>query len=786
MEHLDAPSIVLHRLESRSIKTVGQLAAYGFARLAAERGIGPQGVAALYQQVLRLDGVSQYLPAPPVMEQSIKHVKREESSERIEGVLYSPSLSTLCINGETLEHMLLREFIISALVQHPLGLTSEQLETLPVSYDVIMRLGDFVPVLADLVDEGEITLEGGVYQRKLPSFEEVVTRSFPSKRTAQIILMRAESHTLKEVGHAFDISRERVHQLASKDVVEPLLLRSREGRLANIYAHYDVTFEELSATFNADRSEWDMLKVFVHRHKQLLPFREILTDFSIPLAYRRRAQKTRTRDFIEIDGALIRLKRNEICRYLLKTYASEHELGEDEVLCLYNAFIEENGLAGRKDLELSPSYLRGTLHRINNVLTVQGRKLRYYDFEEHDVSSLLSQLNLHGLWDREFSARVFFIRQPKLMEEFGLLNEHELHNVIRRYIEDNPQGPLPIKVARRSPILYRGSPKGRDAQVLELARILSPISTKNLAHEYEKRYGVDPASFIANYTKCLEPFTSRGTVNLNVSLPPDSQLEQLGSMLTKNWYSLDQLEGIFASVCLGDNSALNSATLWTLGYTLYSDCAIRSSWDNLYSYYSSFFERPLVLKESLPEEIASSRSFVAYLWHQQKDLELLEYDEDTWITRKGLDALEIPLLDLRCFHDDVLSWCASNNEPYVTASFVRVQCPGLPLFSYDFADEFYSSVLCSFAKTGTSFSVRGTKVLALGDAEPSINGLLRHIVTSLGSAYVNDLERIILERYGIALDRNRIRERARKTNLYYASLIDRFYKNYDQFLSEVY
>lgn len=785
VELLEPPTTVLHRLQGRHIRTVGELATYGFARLADEKGIGTESVKALYQRVLGLEGVSQSPLIPAPTEQPSEHDAREEL-ERIEGVLLSPRLAVLRREEEPLEHALLRAFIISSLARHPLGLTAQQLESLPVSRDVRLRLGDFLPVLAELVNEGEVIREGDIYQRKLPPLKEVIASSSLPERVAQIILMRAASYTLEEVGRTFGITRERVRQLTSREAVEPLLLRSREGRLASVYAQYDATFEELAATFDANEHEWEVLRSFVHRHKRLLPFKEIALNPLVPPTYRQRAQELRTRGFIEIDGTLVQAKRNEICRHLLETHANERELSEDDVLRLYDELLKDKGLAKESGLKLSTSYLRGTLHRIDNVLTVQGRKLRYYDFEKHDIATLLAQLNLDGLENREFSARVFFLRQPELMEEFELLNEHELHNVIRRYAETSPQESLPVKIARRSPILYTGFPEGRDAQVLELARMLSPVSTKDLAREYEARYGVDPASFMANYMKCLEPFTSRGTINLNVSLPSDNELAQLKDALHKDWYSLGQLETIIASACPRGRDAFNSATLWALGYTLYTDCALRSSWDNLYTYYTSLFGQPLVHKGSLPEEVESARSFGAYLWHQLKSLELLDYDEETWITRKGLEALEISLSDLNAFYEDVRSWCVSTNELYATTHLVRTQCPKLALFSYDLTDEFYGSVLYALAKTGTSFSAQGTKVLTFGDARPSINGLLRHIVTSLGSAYVSDLERVMLERYGIALDQSRIREHARQTDLYYAVSIDRLYKSYDQFLSEVY
>lgn len=785
VELLEPPTNVLHRLRGRHIRTVGELATYGFARLAEEKGIGTESVKALYQRALSLEGVSNSPLIPAPTEQPAEHDTREEL-EHIEGVLLSPRLNVLLREEEPLKHALFRAFIISSLARHPLGLTAQQLESLPASRDVRLRLGDFMPVLAELVNEGEVAREGDIYQRKFPPLKEVIASCALPERVAQIILMRAAPHTLEEVGQAFGITRERVRQLTSRDAVEPLLRRSREGRLASVYAQYDATFEELAATFEADELEWGALRSFVRRHKQLLPFKVIVQDPLVPPMYRQRAQELRTRGFIEIDGTLVQAKRKEICHHLLKMHASEQELSEDDVLRLYDALLKDKGLAKESDLKLSASYLRGTLHRIDNVLTVQGRKLRYYDFEEHDIAALLAQLNLDGLENREFSARVFFFRQPELMEEFELLNEHELHNVIRRYAEANPQESLPVKIARRSPILYTGSPEGRDAQVLELARMLSPVSTKDLAREYEARYGVDPASFMANYIKCLEPFTSRGTINLNVSLPSDNELAQLRDALHKDWYSLGQLETIIPSACPRGRDAFNSATLWALGYTLYTDCALRSSWDNLYTYYTSLFDQPLINKGSLPEEVESARSFGAYLWHQLKNLELLDYDEENWITRKGLEALEISPSDLGAFYEDVRSWCVSNNELYATTHLVRTQCPKLALFSYDLADEFYGSVLYALAKTSTSFSVQGTKVLTFGDAQPSINGLLRHIVTSLGSAYVSDLERVMLERYGIALDQSRIREHARQTDLYYAGSIDRLYKSYDQFLSEVY
>lgn len=264
----------------------------------------------------------------------------------------------------------------------------------------------------------------------------------------------------------------------------------------------------------------------------------------------------------------------------------------------------------------------------------------------------------------------------------------------------------------------------------------------------------------------------------------ESAFDHLQADLDQDWYSLKAFRHA-ARTALGRQDDLPDDVLGRmLGFTVYADCALRSTWRSLEAFYSSLFQAPLVTHGSIPNAIHAAQSFKQYLFRRTDQMLLFDYDDETWITPDGLRELDIDRNAILAFARDAASACPSA-LPYLTIPWLRSAGTRIPLLEYELSDAFYESALMPRCTTLGRFTLCGRLVFAASNAIPRGRDFLTALVRRERSIQVDDLLDIFQADYAIPLTRSQLISLVRAAGLQYAPELDRVYIDHNQFIKEM-
>lgn len=255
--------------------------------------------------------------------------------------------------------------------------------------------------------------------------------------------------------------------------------------------------------------------------------------------------------------------------------------------------------------------------------------------------------------------------------------------------------------------------------------------------------------------------------------------------LDETWYPREAFlaalsEAGIALAPEGEDSATREA-----GYSLFNDCAIRGSLSSPTEYYRTLFTAPLLSHNELPEELRASASFKSFLASAQMAGSIFEYDEETWITPSGLQALEIERADLDAFAQQAVSKSVQAGMPQFTVPWLRAFAADIPLLGYELSDAFYESVLLSRKRFATRGHLAGRRIFAEPHTQARGRDLVESLLRQEASLDLDELFDIIHDDYGIGITRVQLLQLVRAAKLYYSPELDRVYVNHAQFIREV-
>lgn len=325
------------------------------------------------------------------------------------------------------------------------------------------------------------------------------------KRTA--VTGRLAGKTLQAVASEMGITRERVRQLVDAALKRrPPMMEDSRRSMFDAYAFDEKSF--CTATGEGPEAFHYLALTSENRPDDRKPLSAIVDDPTADEAIRKAV----------IDGAVdtevifegnrrIPKDKRSIVKHLLETKHGEEPVLVADLLQEYENFLSERSIS--PEGRLNPTNLRAfdsCIERYGIALPTQGPDgsasgwVRAFD-SEVDLEPLRDALGRETNRNIECSAELLMREGPvaESARRAGIRNGTELHVVIGRYL-DGIDG---IKLGR-SPMLTLGS-ASRDEQILALIKEMSPVDVRELAAEYDARYGMRADSFAGT---CLRGFES--------------------------------------------------------------------------------------------------------------------------------------------------------------------------------------------------------------------------------------------------------------------------------------
>ena len=638
-----------------------------------------------------------------------------------------------------------------------------------------------------IIDEIMLELES---ERMIQSSESAFYRQYPSvfdlldqlkdERGKEIVFDRLNGKTLQGIGDKYGLTRERIRQLISKNLRSISKKRKREDKYKYIYQNYDISCEDMMIAYDEPVSTYLYLDETYRRDiGKLKPLEEILADETVSVSMRKKAEKAIYKAYITINGVRVKKSRAELVWFYVKNCCKE-QTKFDDFVSFYHGQLEELGLGDRHDLFIESRTYENRLSASTQVLWNQGRSFRYYNISDYDFQELLDALHLDQYQDIEISTFKLFRDHSELMREYDIRDEYELHNLLKKVY---PSEHSKINFSRM-PMLEIGH-ADRNKQVLTLLMNNAPITPEDLAEKYEEMYGAKAPTVMSNYFGCVSVYYHNGLFTLPDAVMSDEELERMRFVLADDCYVWSELQRLYLrEYPTGDLAYINPHNLKRLGFRVYSGYVMKNHLPNAAEYFSSLLVRDDVVDiRTLGTHLNSFPAFTTELYRLRSEREIIEFAPYRYVNIRRLNQVGISVSDIE-------NYCHAVNKFVEKGEFFTVQSLRKKGFVHaldelGFEDWFYASLLIEDREHFVYRRLGGVRLLRKGATAITLGDMLVDVLLNEEKIEIHDLCDLLMNTYAINIPSWKIIDCIRESGLYYDSIMETVYIDYDTYFEEI-
>ena len=629
-------------------------------------------------------------------------------------------------------------------------------------------------------EDGKIlNLGDGVYAIKYPSVLDFIN-GLEDERSKELLCYRLDGKTLNEIGEITGVTRERVRQLCIKALNNHP--RFKEDKYIDLFGIYELGIEDFLSIFDEKAETYYYLKMIDNiPSAEKLSMKNMLDDSSISNNIKRRVEAAVYKDHIFDKGIYIPKSKIELFEHYFCNYCID-QMQMEQICKGYCDFLERSGLQKNEKLAIEPRTYSNKLSECNYALASRGDCYRYYNIgsEEKDYAFLVEELNIPDFTDKEISTLKLFREHTELMELYDIRDEYELHNLLRKIWND--YGTCQVNFAKMPTIRIGNSDE--KAQMYDFLIQTSPISGVDISDAYEEAYGVKSNMALTRFIKYFDIYYHQGIFKVDFETMTNEQFEYMRNILTDDFYSLTYVKRLFFKEFPNASTGLiNSHNIKLLGFQNYSSYILKREYSA-----TSYVEKLLNQKDvfdigDFPRELTNLVIFGSVLYEKRKQREIIEYSPHKYLNVSRLIAIGVvkPALEEYC--------CAVANfvekESYFTITSLRNAGFTHSLDELDFEDWFYSSLVIEEDDEFSYIRIGGTRLMYRGQKAITTSSFLEAFVERERAIDIYDLESILSENYGINVSRWNLIDAIRKSSLYYDSIMEKVYVDYDTYFEEI-
>ena len=334
------------------------------------------------------------------------------------------------------------------------------------------------------------------------------------------------------------------------------------------------------------------------------------------------------------------------------------------------------------------------------------------------------------------------------------------------------------------PTINVGNPD-RDDQVLDLMLQCAPISNTELAQRYEETYGIKAATVLGYYFRCIDDYFYKGMYTITQESLSREQFDRMQEVLINDFYTIADIQRIFEREFPGaKRSLVNSYNLKTLGFSVYVNYVVSKKYSGAHEYFESLLTtQDIVDSNDFPVAFTYITLYSSYLHEVRQSREIIEFEPKKYINRRRLETIGITMEMLEDYCKKARSFLPENS--FFTITSLRQDGFSHDLDDLYFDEWFYSSLL---AEDHERFSFRrmgGTRLLYTGQADVQMSYFLEWLLEKEERMELDDLVQHLDQRYGIDAHREKLLGILKDTSLYYDTIMDTVYIDYDTYFEEV-
>ena len=509
------------------------------------------------------------------------------------------------------------------------------------------------------------------------------------------------------------------------------------------------------------------------------PLSDILDDENVPLILRKQAERVIYKDHIIVNGQLIYKNRQSLVEYYIKNYCRELTRYEDFQKG-YNIFLDELGLSDEKNLKIT-GHTYEHLRLLKCILWNQGQRFRYYDIKSRDFNDFLETINISQYDGLEISTLKLFRENSTLMEEYNIYDEYELHNLLKKiWCESDKR-----VIFKRMPTIEIGN-VNRDNQVWSLLLQCAPISPERFASLYEDIYGVKAPYVTSMYMKNFAKYLFNGEYVLDLQDLPENEYVALHKILTEDYYTLRDIQRIYLrEFPSADIAQINSYTLKTLGFRSHSSYVVRDTYASAADYFNSILTgQDIIDMRRYPKSIQYSGAYTGEMYRLRREREIVEFGYCQYIHIRKLNQFGVTKEMMEDYCKMVSCFVEQGN--FFTIRSIVSDGFSHPLDSLGFDEVFYSAVLIEDREHFSYQRLGGTRVFVNGTNKNIVTDMLIWLVCENNNKLdIYDLRDLLENHYGIVISKDKLIYIIRSTDMYYDSIMEAVYIDYDTYLEEI-
>lgn len=622
------------------------------------------------------------------------------------------------------------------------------------------------------VEIGEI-----IISRQYPSIIQYVAQ-LHNDRAKKVLQARLEGKTLQEIGEQYGITRERVRQLTQKELNKRPYLR--EDKYTYLYDHYNFSPEDFILAFNEPTETYYYLEMICQTNRaKRKPLEEILTDTLIAPEYRKKTEKAIYKHYISTDGVRVKMTSPTLVKHFVKTYC-KNLTNYDIFFQQYHEWLDTLGLGNNSDLTIEFRTYESKLNRCDYVLWNQWRCFRYYNITENDFDELLSTLDLEKYEDTEFSTLKLFRDYPDLMKQYDIHDEYELHNLLKKI------WPYEINSVKfkKMPTIEVGKADPYN-QVMSLLLQYSPITADDLAIHYEEEYGVKAKTVRGKYLQALDHYFYHGVYSVDYADLTAIQFNRMKTILDCDFYTIQEIKRLYNREFPNSNESLiNPYTLKTLDFRVYSGYVVKNIYPTAVDYFRYLLTNDdIVDARNISKSIQNIVAYTSELYRLRSEFEIVEFSPLQYINIRRLNEVGITKDNLTNYQKAV----ALNYEKgeYFTVTSLRKDGFSHKMDDLGFEEWFYSSVLLENRELFSYQRAGGTRIFLRGKTGANLGNMLTWLLEKYQKIDFYDLMNLLKNHYGIKVSKEKLHSVIDGTDLYYDSIMEAVYIDYDTYFEEV-
>ncbi|WP_027087960.1 DNA-directed RNA polymerase subunit alpha C-terminal domain-containing protein [Cohnella panacarvi] len=694
---------------------------------------------------------------------------KADSAVEIDGELISE------LYGLSLLRCAIKDTFLKQLESNPYGLDKFHLVSSLPSFLQNEVLVD--SLLSELIQDGNLLcLHAQMYRRKYPTALEYAA-SLPKPQECAVLTGRLYGQTLDSIGNDLSLSRQRIQQIETKCIRKAPTLS--EDLYALVYQKYDITKKDFLIGFKESEITYNYLAIAYNKGEYSID--ELATDSDFPDYFKKAAERIIYKNYVVLGSERVLCSRSELSEYILRT-AGVEGLTFEEFSQLYKMLLEDLNLQDNPKFSVMDRGYANKLAASNHVLWKYGQKLRYYNIDAYDYTDLFNGLNLNDYMNVEFSTRKLFQEYPELMSDYDIQDEYELHNLLKKICSEDEYPDIHFK---RMPNIEFGV-ADRDTQLMDMLLALAPIRNTEFAAAYEQAYGVLSQTVLANYMKNFDQYFYSGVYKIDVPMLSDIMAAKMKQLLSSEFYLLSDIRKMYVREFPQDDpKLLNPYTLKALGFRVYANYAIKDQYSSATEYFRAILTtEDIVDAQSFPKEMLNTVAYTGELYKLKAAYEILEYAPLKYVHFRRLNRAGVE-------KESILDYChrayQAVDSQYFTVYSLREKGFTHILDELGFDEWFYASLLSEDKEHFSCRRMGKNKLFRRDSKNVSLVDFLEWILYSNESLSldVRELVEKLLSEYNIRLEWYKIVEAIKGSVMYYDTITQKVYADYDIYFEEI-